>query len=67
MDKKTVFVKTSTGESEVNGQSDALYGDAKRILHLVDDESNVGEISKRAPPSLRETINDVLQKLVDGG
>ena len=67
MDKKTVFVKTSTGESEVNGQSDALYGDAKRILHLVDDESNVGEITKRAPPSLRETINDVLQELVDGG
>ena len=67
MDKKTVFVKTSTGESEVNGESDALYGDAKRILHLVDDESNVGDITKRAPPSLRETINDVLQELLDGG
>jgi hypothetical protein len=67
MDKKTVFVKTNTGESEVNGQSDALFGDAKRILLLVDDESTVGEISKRAPPSLREALNAVLQELVDGG
>ncbi|HUX89654.1 MAG TPA: hypothetical protein VMV48_03060 [Gallionellaceae bacterium] len=67
MDKKTVFVKTNTGESEVSGQSDALYGDAKRILFLVDDESTVGEISKRAPPSLREALDNVLQELVDGG
>jgi hypothetical protein len=67
MDKKTVFVKTDKGESEVGGQSDALYGDAKRILHLVDDESTVGDISKRAPPSLREELNNVLQELVDGG
>lgn len=67
MDKKTIFVKTDNGESEVSGQSDALYGDVKRILHLVDDESTVAEITKRAPPSLRDTLQDVLQELVDGG
>jgi hypothetical protein len=67
MDKKTVFVKTDKGESEVGGQSDALYGDAKRILLLIDDESTVGDISKRAAPSLRETLHDMLQELVDGG
>jgi hypothetical protein len=66
MDKKTVFVKTNTGESEVSGKSDVLYGDAKRILLLVDDESTVGEISKRAPPSLRESLENELQELVDG-
>jgi len=37
----------------------------KRILHLVDDESTVGDIAKRAPPSLREALNNVLQELVD--
>ncbi len=67
MDKKTVFVKTGSGESEVAGKSDVLYGDAKRILHLVYDESTVAEITKRAPPSLRDSINNVLQELVDGG
>lgn len=67
MDKKTVFVKTARGESETNGQSDALFGDNKRILILVDDESTVGEITKRAPPSLRDSVNEVLQELVDGG
>jgi hypothetical protein len=67
MDKKTVFVKTDIGDSEVNGQSDLLFGDNKRILSLVDDESTVGEITKRAPPSLRESMNEVLQELLDGG
>ena len=67
MDKKTVLVKTNKGENEVSGQSDALYGDVKRILLLVDDESTVGDISKRAPPSLRESLDDMLQKLLDGG
>lgn len=67
MDKKTVFVKTDSGESEVAGQSDKLFGDTKRILILVDDESTVGEITKRAPPSLRATLDNVLQELVDGG
>ena len=67
MDKKTVFVKTAKGESEANGLSDALYGDAKRILLLVDDRSTVGDISKRAAPSLRDTLFDMLQQLVDGG
>ena len=67
MDKKTVFVKTAKGVGETNGQSDALYGDAKRILLLVDGASTVGDISKRAAPSLRETLNDMLQQLVDSG
>ncbi len=67
MDKKTVFVKTDKGISEVSGRSDNLFGDAQRILHLVDDNSTVGEITKRAPPSLRDTLQDVLQELVNGG
>jgi hypothetical protein len=67
MDKKTVFVKTHTGETEVSGKSDVLFGDAKRILLLVNNKSNVGEILKSAPPSLRDSVNDVLQELVNGG
>ena len=67
MDKKTVFAKTEIGESESLGNSDALFGDAKRVLHLVDDESTVAEITKRAPPSLRDSMQKVLQELVDGG
>lgn len=67
MDKKTVFIKTGSGENEVSGKSDKLYGDAKRILLLVDNDSTVAEISKRAPPSLRDGLNTVLQELVDGG
>jgi len=67
MDKKTVFVKTDAGESEIGRRSDTLYGDVKRIFLLVDDESTVGEITKRAPPSLRDTLQDILQELVDGG
>lgn len=67
MDKKTVFVKTDKGSREVGGHSDFLFGDAKRILHLVDDESTVNDITKRAPPSLRNALEDTLQELVNGG
>jgi hypothetical protein len=67
MEKKTVFVKTDSGVSEVQGHSSELYGDVKRILLLVDDKSNVGDITKRAPPSLRETLPEVLQILLEDG
>ena len=67
MDKKTVFVKTDKGDREVGGHSDFLFGDAKRILHLVDDVSTVNDITKRAPPSLRNALENTLQELVDGG
>ncbi len=65
MDKKTVFIKTSKGIGEAANQSDHLYGDAKRVLLLVDDDSTVAEIAKRAPPSLRASLESVLQDLVD--
>lgn len=67
MDKKTVFVKTDKGDREVGGHSDFLFGDAKRILHLVDDASTVNDITKRAPPSLRNALEDTLQELLNGG
>lgn len=67
MDKKTVFVKTDKGESEAQGETDLLFGDVKRIFNLVDDESTVAEITKRAPPSLRDSMESMLQELVDGG
>lgn len=67
MDKKTIFVKTDSGVSEMQGHSSELYGDVKRILLLVDDKSNVGDLTKRAPPSLRETLPEVLQILMEDG
>ncbi len=62
MDKKTIFIKTAKGESE--GAS--LSGDLKRIMLLIDNKSTVDEITKRAPPSLREDLHDVLGELVAG-
>ena len=67
MDKKTIFVKTSKGEDEVTSKTSHLYGDIKRTLGLVDNKSTLSQLTKRAAPSLRESINDVLQKLIDDG
>ena len=67
MDKKIVFVRTQMGEEEVNGQSDALYGDAKRVLLLIDNKANVAELTKRAPPSLHDTLKNKFQELLNGG
>ena len=63
MDKKTIFIKTAKGESE--GAN--LSSDLKRILSLIDNKSRSDELAKRAPPSLRESWNEILNELVAGG
>ncbi len=63
MDKKTIFIKTAKGESE--GAN--LSSDLKRVLSLIDNKSRSDELSKRAPPSLRESWNELLNELVAGG
>jgi hypothetical protein len=61
MDKKTILIKTSKGESEVSGMS----GDMKRVLLLIDGKSTYAEIIKHAPPSLRGDLPEIIQRLVD--
>lgn len=67
MDKKTVFVKTSKGESEAKDKGGALSGDLKRALFLIDGKSTFEEILKRAAPSLRDILPNVFSQLVVGG
>jgi hypothetical protein len=61
MDKKTILIKTSRGESEVSGMS----GDMKRVLLLIDGVSTYAEVIKHAPPSLRGDLSEILQQLID--
>lgn len=67
MDKKTVFVRTASGENEVSGKGGSLSGDLKRALFLVDDKSTFDEILKRAAPSLRAVLPDMFAQLLAGG
>lgn len=67
MDKKTIFVKTSKGDDETTSKTSHLYGDIKRIMGLIDNKSTVAELTKRAAPSLRESLEETLQSLVDSG
>ncbi|KAF0200152.1 MAG: hypothetical protein FD173_2333 [Gallionellaceae bacterium] len=67
MDKKTVFVKTSKGESEAKDKGGALSGELKRALFLIDGMSTFEEILKRAAPSLRDVLPNVFSQLVVGG
>ena len=67
MDKKTIFVKTSKGDDETTSKTSHLYGDIKRIMSLIDNKSTVAELTKRAAPSLRESLDEMLQKLLDSG
>ncbi len=66
MDSKTVFVKTSKGEDEMRDNAH-LAGDLKRTLLMIDGKATFGEISKRAAPSLRNILENVLQELESGG
>jgi hypothetical protein len=62
MDKKTVFIKTAKGDNEASH----LSGDLRRAMSLIDNRSTVDEISRRAPPSLREDLYEVLGELLAG-
>jgi len=67
MDNKTIFVVTLKGEGEIKNHTRQLPEDAKRVLVLVDDESTVEILARRAAPSLRAGLGDMLQKLENGG
>ncbi len=67
MDSNTIFVKTSKGEDEMRGKSTHLVGDAKRALLMVDGTATIGEISKRAAPSLRSILDEMFRELEKGG
>ena len=61
MDKKTVFIKTPKGESEMS----SLSGDMKRVMLLIDDKSSLDAVTKHAPPSLRGDLPEIMQRLLD--
>jgi hypothetical protein len=67
MDNKTIFFRTSKGEDEVHSRTTHLPGDIKRALLMVDGNANFGEISRRAAPSLRTSLDEMMQELEKGG
>jgi hypothetical protein len=67
MDNKITFIKTSKGEDESTGKTNYLSGDIKRAFYLIDNKSTVKELLKRAAPSLRESLEYILQELINGG
>jgi hypothetical protein len=67
MDSKTIFSRTSKGEDEIRSKTAHLSGDIKRSLLMVDGNATFGEISKRAAPSLRSSLEQMLKELIRGG
>ena len=67
MDSKAVFVRTSKGEDESSGKTANLYSAIKRVLLMVDGAATFGEISKRAAPSMRDSLDEMFQELEKGG
>jgi hypothetical protein len=67
MDNKSIFVRTSTGEEQVQSRTSPLSGDVKRALSMVDGVSTFGEISKRAAPSMRANLADMFEELEKSG
>lgn len=67
MDSKAVFFKTGKGEDESSGKTANLYSAIKRVLLMVDGVATFGEIGKRAAPSLRDSLDAMLQELEKGG
>ncbi|TXT23944.1 MAG: hypothetical protein FD134_1840, partial [Gallionellaceae bacterium] len=67
MDSRTIYTVTLKGAGEIKNNTSLLNGDIKRALTLVDDKSTVADLLKRAAPSLRMTLENLLQELENGG
>ncbi|MBI3902460.1 MAG: hypothetical protein HY306_05885 [Nitrosomonadales bacterium] len=67
MDNKTVFTLTLKGVGEIKNHTRHLPEAVKRALVLVDDESTVEELIRRAVPGLRGVLGGLLQELEHGG
>ena len=67
MDNKTIFVRTSKGEEQVQSRTSHLSGDIKRALSMVDGSATFGEISKRSAPSMRANLAEMFEELEKTG
>mgnify|MGYP003385180008 CR=1 FL=1 len=67
MDLNVTLIKTNKGEDESNRITNYLSSDIKRVFCLIDNKSTVKELMKRAAPSLRESLEAILQELITGG
>lgn len=67
MDNKTIFVRTSKGEEQVQSRTSHLSGDVKRALSMVDGIASFGEISKRSAPSMRANLAEMFEELEKSG
>jgi hypothetical protein len=67
MDSNTIFARTSKGEDEIRSKTAHLSGDIKRSLLMVDGEATFGEINKRAAPSLRSSLEQMFNELIQDG
>ncbi|HEX5338136.1 MAG TPA: AsmA-like C-terminal region-containing protein [Gallionella sp.] len=67
MDSKTIFIRTAKGEDEIRNKTAHLSGDFRRALLMVDGTATFAEISKRAAPSLRSVLGEMMVELYSGG
>lgn len=42
-----------------------MSGDMKRVMLLIDDKSTLEEVTRRAPPSLRGELSEIMQQFLD--
>ena len=63
MNAKIIFVLTAKGQEEIQHKTSLLFGDMKRALSMVDGNASFGDLSKRAAPSLRSVLSELMQEL----
>ncbi len=63
MNAKIIFVLTSKGRDEIEHKTSLLFGDMKRALSMVDGNASFGDLSKRAAPSLRSVLSELMLEL----
>src|SRR5258706_5194310 len=67
IDPKAVYALSARGRSELNAGNTSLTPAQLKLLVLADGKSNVAQIVERAKPLAADAVQDLLDKLVQGG
>ncbi len=64
MNAARIYARTAEGNAEFSRANGKIVGDEKRVMMLIDGTSDVESISKKIPPSVRQQMDEILQRLV---
>ena len=66
MNQSTIFVRTGLGSALLDVPYGNISGDARRLLALIDGDTNVGGLVEKVPLSVQVQLDGIFAQLLSG-